>query len=418
MSRTSNPPPAHVGGPTSTPAFFPPLPGRPQPVRALRILGGTCGPEELFRQLDAAGGCFIDDEPTAGTCTVTVAKQASGPGERAALMIDALTHMHRRDLRPFLLERVTAGGCDVHVGAFIVPRDLRSTAGILARDPWDPRIGHDRASWARAMDGLAPLRRGSRGPDVLELPGAPTHPWTTGAAASPDPAPARRFRSEALGIDVEYRVDLPESDPEVLLLLSDGHRFTSDYPLLPQVRAAEGAGAAAATAVVAFNAMDIPGRMTMLGRHPRFHCFLRDELIPRAEAAAGCRLPRDPGARVIAGASLGGLTGANVVRVAPEVVACAIVQSASFWWPANDPAVPGGVELREWAAHDPAPGVRIFHEVGTMEGHLLESNRRFADIVRGSGAEVVAREFAGGHDYACWRAGVVDGLIALHPRRR
>src|SRR5690554_5466240 len=114
MSDTSTGSPSSkpVGGPTSTPAFYPPLPGRPRPTRALRILDGPCGPEELFRQLDAAGGCFIDDDPEAGTCTITVAKRAAGTEERAALMIAALTHIHRRDLRPFLLDRVHADGFD------------------------------------------------------------------------------------------------------------------------------------------------------------------------------------------------------------------------------------------------------------------------------------------------------------------
>lgn len=52
-----------------------------------------------------------------------------------------------------------------------------------------------------------------------------------------------------------------------------------------------------------------------------------------------------------------------------------------------------------------------------MEGHLLDSNRQFVEVARSRGVDVVAREFVGGHDYACWRDGVIDGLIALHPAR-
>jgi len=44
---------------------------------------------------------------------------------------------------------------------------------------------------------------------------------------------------------------------------------------------------------------------------------------------------------------------------------------------------------------------------------LLDSNRRMRDALAARGIPTSYREYAGGHDYACWRGGLADGLIAL-----
>ncbi|PIJ04643.1 hypothetical protein BMH30_14905 [Leucobacter sp. OLES1] len=66
-----------------------------------------------------------------------------------------------------------------------------------------------------------------------------------------------------------------------------------------------------------------------------------------------------------------------------------------------------------WRGGGSAAGIRIFQEVGEFEGHLLGLNREFRALAEAAGATVQYREYCGGHDFACWRVGLVDGLIAL-----
>ena len=41
------------------------------------------------------------------------------------------------------------------------------------------------------------------------------------------------------------------------------------------------------------------------------------------------------------------------------------------------------------------------------------NNRHLRDVLRAREYDVAYREFNGGHDYACWRGGLADGLANL-----
>ena len=61
---------------------------------------------------------------------------------------------------------------------------------------------------------------------------------------------------------------------------------------------------------------------------------------------------------------------------------------------------------------DALPPAQFFVEAGSEEEHLLVGNRALRQILEGGSASFTYREYRGGHDYACWRGGIADGLIA------
>ncbi len=116
---------------------------------------------------------------------------------------------------------------------------------------------------------------------------------------------------------------------------------------------------------------------------------------------------------VIAGQSLGALAALSAALEAPGRFGLALSQSGAFWWPGEDEGELGGAALEElYAVRERVP-VRLFVEAGSNERRLLDRNRDLRSTLVERGYEVTYREYRGGHDYACWRGGLADGLVAL-----
>ncbi len=145
--------------------------------------------------------------------------------------------------------------------------------------------------------------------------------------------------------------------------------------------------------------------------HPEiFEPFLVAKLLPWIQAR--WMVTGDPAATVLAGQSLGGLLVSHVARSHPERFGCVIGQSMALWWPGDQEGGLSGKQVIEaYASGDRVP-VRFFLDVGTRERELLESVRTMRDTLLGLGYDVRYREYEGGHDFACWRGGLADGLIA------
>ena len=125
-------------------------------------------------------------------------------------------------------------------------------------------------------------------------------------------------------------------------------------------------------------------------------------------------------ADVVAGESFGGLAVAWLLARHPELVRAGVVQSGSFWHRA------GG----RWGDEGPGDLLRLLQQggadvtrpvvvqVGTEEDLLLPLNRAYRDALLQQGAQLGYREVRGGHDYAWWRAGLIEALGELERLQR
>ncbi|NUT37728.1 MAG: DUF3327 domain-containing protein [Hamadaea sp.] len=139
--------------------------------------------------------------------------------------------------------------------------------------------------------------------------------------------------------------------------------------------------------------------------------FLLDDLMP--VVTEGWRVTADPARTVLAGQSLGGLAATHAALRAPDRFGLVLTQSGSFWRGANgDGEIDSPALMDEIAREDPRP-IRIFQEAGSLERNLLVKNRILYGVLLARGYPVTYREYQGGHDYACWRGGLADGLVAL-----
>jgi enterochelin esterase family protein len=163
--------------------------------------------------------------------------------------------------------------------------------------------------------------------------------------------------------------------------------------------------------------------------NPQFIDCIADELLPtwvrQRYHATG-----DPARTVIGGLSYGGLAATWAAFHRPHAFHNVLSQSGSYWWgpgltiPArlDDASVDWHWLIRQYEA-SALPPLRFYLDVGTRERPDLTDvyiypdqvacNRALRDVLVAKGHDVTYAEFIGGHDYACWRGTIADGLIAL-----
>lgn len=94
----------------------------------------------------------------------------------------------------------------------------------------------------------------------------------------------------------------------------------------------------------------------------------------------------------------------------PERFGCAMAQAGSFWWPGPEERLTEVVR----AIPDPTSGVYL--DVGTDEWSMADSVQRMAEALAARGDPLDVPQFCGGHDLACWRVGLANGLAAITAR--
>ncbi|WP_433528281.1 enterochelin esterase [Micromonospora sp. CA-263727] len=334
----------------------------------------------------------------------------------AAVLLHANRLTDFRDLGQSLMRRLP--GTDVWHLSYRMPATWRASYRIgpltepLAA-PGSPAIP-DRAAW-RALRAAArtdplnrmPLReRTGRPPlSVVTLPGAPAQPWL----ARQRGVPRGTVTTHRVGGHV-VRTYLPPGargrDLPVVVLL-DGEVWAADGRLPSTMDNLAHAGRIPPAVVLMVDSGDVPTRTRVLGCDPGFAAFLADDLL--GWAADRWPVTADAARTVLAGQSLGGLTAAYAALCAPHRFGAVLCQSPSLWFPGG----PAAEWLTGRYADAPARPLRWYLEVGTREWDLIGPVRRFRDVLNGRGYPLTYAEYDGGHDIACWRGSLANGLTAL-----
>lgn len=282
-------------------------------------------------------------------------------------------------------------------------QELGRLAGQAVPDPWCSELIETRWSTSRA--------------GVLSLPEAPVERWR-GLDGRPvgtrDVLPWPGVPGVE-GRDVHrYRSGGPDDD-QVVVVLCDGEMWLDTLRLDRVIGPLVAAGHLPPLTVLAPDAQDVDRRWGDLGGNADFVDALADDLIGR-----GLEGHRPPPARtVLAGQSLGGLTALLGAVRRPEVFGAAVAGSPSLWWrPGHERGLPRAESTEElWlstlAARADLSRARVRVGVGLHEGAMVTHARAFGGVLRDAGADVGLTEYNGGHDYACWRQHLIEGLVEV-----
>ncbi|GAA0496364.1 enterochelin esterase [Streptomyces sp. NPDC046215] len=381
--------------------------------------------ENFWRHAKATGTPLVEPDgtdPAYRLVTFVLRDDPAAPAADVLALLHTVTDKdrHAGDLAPHLMAKVP--GTDVWAISHRLRADHRASYQFhIARGSREENLRADRASWLRILDTavpdplntapVLPSRDGRNPSSVMELPDAPAQPW-----ALPRPEVAR---GESLATEVDGRrvtVHLPAGHragggPYAVAVLLDGEMWGPVLGIGDTLDNLLAEGRIPPTVTLLVETMGRDRRMADLSCSGPFVDWLADVLLPWAAERHGATA--DPARTVVAGQSAGGLTAAFAAFRRPERFGNALSQSGSFWWPDGTEFDSGSEWLtRQFAQRAKLP-VRFHLEVGLQEWMLLPQNRHLRDVLQARGYDVTYGEFNGGHDYACWRGGLADGLTGL-----
>jgi enterochelin esterase-like enzyme len=256
---------------------------------------------------------------------------------------------------------------------------------------------------------------------VLELEGAPAQPWINKREDVPSgQVDTHRLASSILGNERRVFVYTPpgyttEHEPYGLLVIFDGLAYIRLVPTPTIMDNLLSEGKIPPLVVVLPDSLDQETRSRELPCYPPHVDYLRQELIPWVHEHY--HVTSDPAHTIVAGSSYGGLAATFTALKAPDIFGNVLSQSGSFWWGQKHQEDPGPEWLsRQFAQSEKLP-LHLYMDVGLLERSstqdMVGTNRRLRDVLRKKGYFMRYNEYAGGHDYICWRGSLSDGLIAL-----
>lgn len=252
---------------------------------------------------------------------------------------------------------------------------------------------------------------------IIELPDALPQTWYSPRPTTPQGTiTAHQVASPILGNTRQVWVYTPhdynaDGQPYGVMVLLDGDNWINEHPIQPTLDNLIAEGAIPPLVVIMPEPVDMPTRIRELSCNPLFLQFLDEELM--AWASGMWNITDQPEHTIISGLSLGGLTSAFAGLRLSHRFGNILSQSGSFWW-ANGAPFDGHTEWisRQYAV-SPKLALNFYLEVGLQEWALLPQTRHLRNILDAQGYDLTYVEFNGGHDRACFRGGIADGLIAL-----
>ncbi|BCJ34070.1 hypothetical protein Athai_15730 [Actinocatenispora thailandica] len=410
-----------------------PIPGHDPSVAAAErraASGDPAGAVALWQAAAEAGGPLIGAPDATGTrLPVTFLWRGRadrvvliGPHDYGDLRRTELTRFPGTDVWHLTLD-LPAGGVLSYAFSENDHGDVLDPAAELVSlrgwrpDPLNPR----RFRWAANADGAEPDPLG-HARSALYLPPARPHPATIarpGVARGQLTMHRMRRRSTGLAHDHRVWVYRPAGDPGTdrhVAVLLDGDCYVAPMLSTPTILDNLIAdGSIPPTYAIMVASVD---RLAELNGNRTFLRALTDHLMPWA--AGRWPISADPARTIVGGSSLGANCAAYAALGAPHRFGAVLSQSGAYQAPA--PArFPGG-PIRQYAGAD-GPRLRWHLTVGSWEtdpdtragadGSLLDANRRLRDVLVAGDHQLRYSEFAGGHDYLCWRDALPDALTAL-----
>ncbi|MEU6234891.1 enterochelin esterase [Kitasatospora sp. NPDC047058] len=374
--------------------------------------------DEFWARVAADGAPLVEPDPDDPAYRlVTFVHRDDDPADPCDGVL-ALVHTvtdkdrHAGDLTPHLMERRPGGWSRT----YRLRADHRASYQLYPVRGTVP--GTARTDWLRVLDGARPdpfahgpqlpAHDGRRPSSVLALPQAPAQPYAQRRDGVPR---GRTVAAEVDGRRVDVRLPAGAgAGPHPVVVLLDGEMWGEALSAGDTLDNLAADGVIPPVVALLVHTMG-PGRPDDLSCNPAFVDFLADRLLPWAADGHGTVLA--PDRTVIAGQSAGGLTAAFAAFRRPDRFGNALSQSGSFWWPDGTEFDEGSEWLTRQFAAEQRREARFYVEVGLQEWMLLPQNRHLRDVLTARGYALEYREFNGGHDYACWRGGLADGLAHL-----
>lgn len=245
-----------------------------------------------------------------------------------------------------------------------------------------------------------------RGPEGRMLSGL--HPHPPSLEAKGHDLQTLDWASPLLGRNRNVWLHTTGGGPDTpLVILLDGQIWAQSLSLTTDISALTQAGHLPPAVYLMLDAIDSSTRYREMTCNPQFWQALHAELLPLA--ATHARFSPRAHNTVVAGQSLGGLAACYAALTLPHLFGRVLSQSGSFWWRGEDGLSP---PLSEHIPHQ-APPQRWYLEVGQYEDTMIDDNRHMSTALAAAGQRVTYREFRGGHDWLCWRDGLLHGLQIL-----